>query len=176
MLWQRMGRSLCTSLPSHWRVSSPLMSGPKLSGKPTKRSSRIEEGKKRQMTSFSYLYVYYYQITSLFGFTTTALSFLSLSKSSSSVVIRVSEAACTTFSSFSLRKKLFHSEMEPLDAATAPQDITHTPTPQELLAHKVLQSLEEEKTESKRWSHISATNVDIFFLYALQHVLLMDLA
>lgn len=58
MLWQRMGRSSCTSLPSHWRVSSPHLSGLRLSGKPTKRSSRIEEGKKRQ-TSFSYLYIYY---------------------------------------------------------------------------------------------------------------------
>ncbi|XP_044071482.1 germinal-center associated nuclear protein [Siniperca chuatsi] len=61
-----------------------------------------------------------------------------------------SAAACATPSSLSLRQRLFHSLMEPLEAPTAPLDITHTPTAQELLAHKVLQSLEEEKAESNR--------------------------
>ncbi|KAM9347509.1 germinal-center associated nuclear protein [Symphorus nematophorus] len=61
-----------------------------------------------------------------------------------------SAAACATRHSVSLRQRLFHSLLEPLEATTAPLDITHTPTAQELLAHKVLQSLEEEKAESKR--------------------------
>ncbi|XP_041806149.1 germinal-center associated nuclear protein isoform X2 [Chelmon rostratus] len=61
-----------------------------------------------------------------------------------------SVAACATPTSLSLRQRLFSSLVEPLEAPTAPLDITHTPTAQELLAHKVLQSLEEEKAESKR--------------------------
>lgn len=61
-----------------------------------------------------------------------------------------SAAACATPTSVSLRQRLFHSLVEPLEATMAPLDITHTPTAQELLAHKVLQSLEEEKAESKR--------------------------
>ncbi|XP_070770765.1 germinal-center associated nuclear protein [Enoplosus armatus] len=61
-----------------------------------------------------------------------------------------SAAACATSTSLALRQRLFHSLMEPLEAPAAPLDITHTPTAQELLAHKVLQSLEEEKAESKR--------------------------
>uniref|UniRef100_UPI0037E89A44 germinal-center associated nuclear protein n=1 Tax=Semicossyphus pulcher TaxID=241346 RepID=UPI0037E89A44 len=59
-------------------------------------------------------------------------------------------AACAPPFSLSLRQKLFPSLLEPLEAPTAPLDITHTPTAQELLAHKVLQSLEKEKAESKR--------------------------
>ncbi|XP_042351006.1 germinal-center associated nuclear protein [Plectropomus leopardus] len=59
-------------------------------------------------------------------------------------------AASATPSSLSLRQRLFHSLVEPLKAPTAPLDITHTPTAQELLAHKVFQTLEEEKAESKR--------------------------
>ncbi|XP_068561209.1 germinal-center associated nuclear protein [Cebidichthys violaceus] len=59
-------------------------------------------------------------------------------------------AACATPGTLSLRQRLFNSLAEPLEAPTAPLDITHTPTAQELLAHKVLKSLEEEKAESKR--------------------------
>ncbi|KAE8299602.1 Germinal-center associated nuclear protein [Larimichthys crocea] len=62
----------------------------------------------------------------------------------------VSAAACATPTGLSLRQRLFHSLVEPLKAPPAPLDITHTPTAQELLAHKVLQSLEKEKAESKR--------------------------
>ncbi|TKS67603.1 Germinal-center associated nuclear protein [Collichthys lucidus] len=47
-------------------------------------------------------------------------------------------------------QRLFHTLVEPLEAPPAPLDITHTPTAQELLAHKVLRSLEKEKAESKR--------------------------
>lgn len=61
-----------------------------------------------------------------------------------------SAAACATPTGLSFRQRLFHSVMGPLEAPTAPIDITHTPTAQELLAHRVLQSLEEEKAESKR--------------------------
>uniref|UniRef100_A0A8C9Z528 Germinal-center associated nuclear protein n=1 Tax=Sander lucioperca TaxID=283035 RepID=A0A8C9Z528_SANLU len=65
-------------------------------------------------------------------------------------------AACAMPSSLSLRQRLFHSVAEPLEAPTAPLDITHTPTAQELLAHTVLQSLEKEKAESKRYSYSTA--------------------
>ncbi|KAK5861477.1 hypothetical protein PBY51_022871 [Eleginops maclovinus] len=51
-------------------------------------------------------------------------------------------------SSLSLRQRLFHS-LAP-ETMTAPLDITHTPTAEELLAHNVLQSLEKEKVESQR--------------------------
>nr|XP_046259110.1 germinal-center associated nuclear protein [Scatophagus argus] len=61
-----------------------------------------------------------------------------------------SAAACATPTSQTLRQRLFHSLVEPVGAPAAPLDITHTPTAQELLAHKVLQSLQEEKAESKR--------------------------
>ncbi|XP_017164946.1 germinal-center associated nuclear protein [Poecilia reticulata] len=53
----------------------------------------------------------------------------------------------------SLRQKLFHSRVEAPEgpeAAPPPLDITHTPSTEELLAHRVLQSLEEEKAESRR--------------------------
>ncbi|XP_024661247.2 germinal-center associated nuclear protein [Maylandia zebra] len=62
----------------------------------------------------------------------------------------VSAAAYATPTTATLRQRLFHSLVEPVEATSAPLDITHTPTPPELLAHKVLQSLEEEKAESKR--------------------------
>ncbi|XP_034417060.1 germinal-center associated nuclear protein [Cyclopterus lumpus] len=58
-------------------------------------------------------------------------------------------AACATPSSLSLRQRLFDSLVEP---AEAPLDITHTPTAQELLSHKLLKSLEEEKAESQRFA------------------------
>ncbi|XP_023278966.1 LOW QUALITY PROTEIN: germinal-center associated nuclear protein [Seriola lalandi dorsalis] len=61
-----------------------------------------------------------------------------------------SAAACATPTSLFLRQRLFHTLAEPLEATAAPLDITHIPTSQELLAHKVLRSLEEEKAESKR--------------------------
>lgn len=59
-------------------------------------------------------------------------------------------AACAAPSTPALRQRLFHSLLEPQEAQTAPLDITHTPTPQELLVHRVLQGLEEEKAESRR--------------------------
>lgn len=61
-----------------------------------------------------------------------------------------SEAAGAMFSSFCPRQNLFHTEMEPVEAAPGPLDITHTPTAQELLAHRVLRGLQEEKSESRR--------------------------
>ncbi|XP_040912782.1 germinal-center associated nuclear protein [Toxotes jaculatrix] len=61
-----------------------------------------------------------------------------------------SAAAFSTPTSLSLRQRLFHSLAEPVVASAAPLDISHTPTAQELLTHKVLQSLEEEKAESRR--------------------------
>ncbi|TNN38931.1 Germinal-center associated nuclear protein [Liparis tanakae] len=61
-------------------------------------------------------------------------------------------AACATPSSLSLRQRLFDSVVEPGEAPAAPLDITHTPTAPELLAHKFLKSLDEEKAESKRFS------------------------
>ncbi|XP_029386874.1 germinal-center associated nuclear protein isoform X2 [Echeneis naucrates] len=61
-----------------------------------------------------------------------------------------SAAACATPTSLVLRQNLFHILDEPLTAVAAPLDITHTPTPQEMQAHQILQSLEQEKAESKR--------------------------
>lgn len=75
---------------------------------------------------------------------------------SPSSILRASAAACAAPPSLSIKQRLFQSLAEPLEAAAAPLDITHTPTAQELLAHKVLRSLEEEKTESKRYSCNSA--------------------
>ncbi|XP_026231972.1 germinal-center associated nuclear protein [Anabas testudineus] len=63
---------------------------------------------------------------------------------------RASAATCATPTSLSLRQRLFPSLVEPREPSAALLDITHTPTAQELLAHKFLQSLEEEKAESKR--------------------------
>lgn len=62
----------------------------------------------------------------------------------------MSEAAGAMLSSFCPRQNLFHTEMEPVEAAPGPLDITHTPTAQELLAHRFLQGLKEEKSESRR--------------------------
>ncbi|XP_061579845.1 germinal-center associated nuclear protein [Cololabis saira] len=62
----------------------------------------------------------------------------------------LSTTACAPSDNFSVRQKLFPSRVEPVTAPKAPLDITHTPTAQELLAHKVLQSIEEEKAESQR--------------------------
>ncbi|KAM8856581.1 germinal-center associated nuclear protein [Spinachia spinachia] len=59
-------------------------------------------------------------------------------------------AACATPSSVSLRQRLFSSLVEPLEEPAAQLDITHTPTAPELVAHKVLRSLEKETAESKR--------------------------
>ncbi|KAM4558443.1 germinal-center associated nuclear protein [Odontesthes bonariensis] len=61
-----------------------------------------------------------------------------------------SAASCAPSSRLSLRQRLFHSLAEPVESPTAPLDITYSPTAQELLAHKVLHSLQEEKAESKR--------------------------
>ena len=66
-------------------------------------------------------------------------------------ILRASAAACATPSRLSLKQNLFHSCLEPLEALTPLLDISNTPTEQELLVHKVLQSLEDEKTESKRF-------------------------
>ncbi|XP_029967911.1 germinal-center associated nuclear protein [Salarias fasciatus] len=63
-----------------------------------------------------------------------------------------SAAASYTPSSQQLRQRLFHSGLELLEApAAGPMDITHTATAQELLAHRVLEDLEEEKAKSQRW-------------------------
>ncbi|XP_037343746.2 germinal-center associated nuclear protein [Pungitius pungitius] len=59
-------------------------------------------------------------------------------------------AAWARPSSLSLRQRLFSSVVEPLEGPAGPLDITHTPTAPELVAHKVLSSLEKEKAESKR--------------------------
>ncbi|XP_065817978.1 germinal-center associated nuclear protein isoform X2 [Labrus bergylta] len=61
-----------------------------------------------------------------------------------------SAAACATPSGLSIRQNLFHSQPEPLEAPTAPLDITHTPTSQDLLAHRVRQSFEREHAASRR--------------------------
>ncbi|KAM3607427.1 uncharacterized protein V6R79_007728 [Siganus canaliculatus] len=59
-------------------------------------------------------------------------------------------AACSAPPTPALRQQLFPSLLEPQEAQTAPLDITHTPSPQELLVYRVLQGLEEEKAESRR--------------------------
>ncbi|XP_038127205.1 germinal-center associated nuclear protein isoform X2 [Cyprinodon tularosa] len=63
---------------------------------------------------------------------------------------RVTQPSCTPPPAPFFRQKLFCSLVEAPETPRAPLDITHTPTAEELLAHKVLQSLEEEKVESKR--------------------------
>lgn len=55
-----------------------------------------------------------------------------------------------TNTSLSLRQKLFHSFAEPPEPRNAPVDITHTLAPPELLAHKLMRSVEAEKAESRR--------------------------
>ncbi|KAM6934890.1 germinal-center associated nuclear protein [Xenentodon cancila] len=62
----------------------------------------------------------------------------------------VSAGVCAPSASFSVRQRLFSGPVEPFRAPGDPLDITRTPTAQELLAHKVLQSVEEEKAESQR--------------------------
>ncbi|XP_054620063.1 germinal-center associated nuclear protein [Dunckerocampus dactyliophorus] len=64
-----------------------------------------------------------------------------------------SPAACATPKSLPFRQRLFTSVVEPLEAQTAPLDTSHTPTRVEALAHKVLQTLEQEKAESERSTH-----------------------
>ncbi|XP_056145681.1 germinal-center associated nuclear protein [Lampris incognitus] len=53
-------------------------------------------------------------------------------------------------SNLSLTQRLFQSLTEPDTLLAAPLDITHTPTPEELLSLHVLQSFEEEKAQSQR--------------------------
>ncbi|XP_037120761.1 germinal-center associated nuclear protein isoform X2 [Syngnathus acus] len=55
-----------------------------------------------------------------------------------------SATTCTTPNHLTVRHRLFPSVPE------APLDISHTPTAFEALTHKVFQTLEEEKTESRR--------------------------
>ncbi|KAM9776294.1 germinal-center associated nuclear protein [Syngnathus typhle] len=55
-----------------------------------------------------------------------------------------SSATCTTPNQLTVRHRLFPSVLE------APLDVSHTPTALEALTHKVFQTLEEEKTESRR--------------------------
>lgn len=83
-------------------------------------------------------------------------SFFLFLRFSLSSIFSASAAACARPTSLSLRQRLFPSLVEPLEVPDAPLDITHTPTAQELLVHKVLQSLEEEKGESKRYSNYAA--------------------
>ncbi|XP_058479087.1 germinal-center associated nuclear protein [Solea solea] len=59
-------------------------------------------------------------------------------------------AACITPSSQSLRQRLFHNVVETPESLAAPMDVSHTPTAQERMTHKLLQSIEDEKAESKR--------------------------
>ncbi|XP_061838749.1 germinal-center associated nuclear protein [Nerophis lumbriciformis] len=61
-----------------------------------------------------------------------------------------SSAASATPTSWLFRQGLFTSLVEPLEAQTAPLDASYTPTRVEALSHRVLHTLEEEKTESKR--------------------------
>ncbi|KAF7658146.1 hypothetical protein LDENG_00016710 [Lucifuga dentata] len=61
----------------------------------------------------------------------------------------LNDAGCPLLTSQSLMKRLFHSP-EPQEVQKSHLDITNTPTPQELLAHQVLQSIEKEKAQSQR--------------------------
>ncbi|XP_068184771.1 germinal-center associated nuclear protein isoform X2 [Antennarius striatus] len=63
----------------------------------------------------------------------------------------VTMTSCATPAPLSVRQRLFNSMVEPPEAPTALLDITHSPTAQELLVNKVIQSLEEEKAENKRF-------------------------
>ncbi|MEQ2308541.1 hypothetical protein AMECASPLE_029200, partial [Ameca splendens] len=60
------------------------------------------------------------------------------------------QAPCAPLPAPSLKRKLVNSWVEAPKEPMLHLDITHTPTAEELLAHRVLQSLEEEKAESKR--------------------------
>ncbi|KAF6738684.1 Germinal-center associated nuclear protein [Oryzias melastigma] len=64
----------------------------------------------------------------------------------------LSTVACATSDTFSLQQKLFHTQLDADEASATPLDITHVPTAQERKVHKFLQSLEEEKAESKRFT------------------------
>ncbi|XP_077363553.1 germinal-center associated nuclear protein isoform X2 [Festucalex cinctus] len=64
-----------------------------------------------------------------------------------------SSPTCTTPHNLTIKQNLFPSVLEPLEAQEAPLDISHTPTAVEVLSHKVFQTLEEEKAETKRGSH-----------------------
>lgn len=55
-----------------------------------------------------------------------------------------------SLSGLSLQQRLFFSLREPEQAPDSSLDVSYTPTPEEALAHRVLQRLEEEKQESKR--------------------------
>lgn len=57
--------------------------------------------------------------------------------------------ACAVPGRLSFGQEAFHSLVELAEASTASLD-THTPTAQELLSHRVLQSLDEERRESQR--------------------------
>ncbi|XP_055086544.1 germinal-center associated nuclear protein [Periophthalmus magnuspinnatus] len=63
---------------------------------------------------------------------------------------RTSAAARVPPLSLSLQKRLFFSPKEPEQLPESGLDFSYTPTPEEALAHRVLQQLEEEKQESKR--------------------------
>ncbi|KAM9804598.1 germinal-center associated nuclear protein [Neosynchiropus ocellatus] len=63
---------------------------------------------------------------------------------------RLQPEASTPSGQQRLRQKLFHSVLESLETPTPQLDVSHTPTPDEALAHKVLQEIKEEKAENKR--------------------------
>ncbi|XP_017285867.1 germinal-center associated nuclear protein isoform X2 [Kryptolebias marmoratus] len=60
------------------------------------------------------------------------------------------DGACSRSPSLRLGRRLFHGPEDAAEASTPQLDITHSPTAEELLAHRVLQNLEEEKAESRR--------------------------
>ncbi|XP_035985723.1 germinal-center associated nuclear protein-like [Fundulus heteroclitus] len=60
------------------------------------------------------------------------------------------QAPCAPPPAPSPRQRLFQSSVEAPGAPRPRLDVTHSPSAEELLAHKVLQSLEEEQAESKR--------------------------
>ncbi|XP_055018999.1 LOW QUALITY PROTEIN: germinal-center associated nuclear protein [Boleophthalmus pectinirostris] len=63
---------------------------------------------------------------------------------------RANEAVRVPLPSLSLQKRLFFSLKDPEQPPESSLDFSYTPTPEEALAHRVLQQLEEEKQESKR--------------------------
>lgn len=60
-------------------------------------------------------------------------------------------AACAISSRLSFGQEAFHSLVELAETGISSLD-THTPTAQELLGHRILQSLDEEKRESQRYN------------------------
>ncbi|XP_035984698.1 germinal-center associated nuclear protein-like [Fundulus heteroclitus] len=60
------------------------------------------------------------------------------------------QASCAPPPAPSPRQRLLQSSVEAPGAPMPRLDVTHSPSAEELLAHKVLQSLEEEQAESKR--------------------------